>query len=306
MKIRSVNYENIISDFKSGLKTLELAEKYNQKLTNIQRIIRKYGDISKEFTEDYKNSIIKLYNSGISPKEISKILNLKVSRIYKYLKSISILKDKRSANKIHYCNSSYFKIIDSSDKAYFLGLLFADGCNTKIGLTISLAEKDKYILEKLRENLEFTGNLILRKARKINYSNQFCLQIFNKDLSNNLSDLGCIPRKSLILKFPIKEQVPEGLMSHFIRGYFDGDGCIFNPNGKSNSINFVGTKDFIISLKQHFINTLGVKDNKVFIGKNKITTTITWSSIRDTQLIKDYLYNNSNELYLKRKFKKFK
>lgn len=44
---------------------------------------------------------------------------------------------------------------------------------------------------------------------------------------DDLKQLGCIERKSLILKFPTEEQVPFDLLHHFIRGYFDGDGSIF-------------------------------------------------------------------------------
>ena len=57
--------------------------------------------------------------------------------------------------------------------------------------------------------------------------------VTNKHLHTNLSILGCTPRKSLILQFPkdsifkeSKQYSKKELIRHFIRGYFDGDGCI--------------------------------------------------------------------------------
>lgn len=37
---------------------------------------------------------------------------------------------------------------------------------------------------------------------------------------------GCTPAKSLTLEFPSTDIIPEELQSHFMRGYFDGDGCL--------------------------------------------------------------------------------
>lgn len=45
-------------------------------------------------------------------------------------------------------------------------------------------------------------------------------------MANDLINLGCIPRKTLVLKFPNESTVPKQLIKHFIRGYMDGDGCI--------------------------------------------------------------------------------
>ena len=56
-------------------------------------------------------------------------------------------------------NSHYFDQIDSENKAYYLGLLFADGNNFSKhnAITLSLQEEDGYIVEKFKDEIEYEG-----------------------------------------------------------------------------------------------------------------------------------------------------
>ena len=85
--------------------------------------------------------------------------------------------------------------------------------------------------------------------------------IVNKHLWFTLYKLGCVPNKSLILKFP-KLSIflnPKDLVKHFVRGYIDGDGCISyvktNPkdinSNYSPSVSILGTKDFLTVLSYY-------------------------------------------------------
>ena len=58
----------------------------------------------------------------------------------------------------YYYNKDYFSVIDNSDKAYWLGFLYADGCinryyrNEKLkamNLELTLCDEDKKHLQKL-------------------------------------------------------------------------------------------------------------------------------------------------------------
>lgn len=301
MKTRKFDYDKVITDFKNGKTTNELSLKYNTKIFNIQRVIRDYGNIKTQFNEQEKSIIQTSYLNGITPLLISQKYNFKISRVYKYLKSINILKNKKQANKRIFCNENYFDIIDTEDKAYFLGLLYADGCVHKNILSISLQEKDKEILEKFKNFINYTGNLNLVKKRNENQQNQFQIQIISDKLTNSLKNLGCIPNKSLILQFPTEKQVPSHLIHHFIRGYFDGDGSIFN-NGNSKVITIIGSRFFIKDLKVIFNNLL--KTNKIEkIIKNNLL--ISFYKKSEIEKIYTYFYSNSN-IYLQRKYEKFK
>lgn len=129
-------------------------------------------------------------------------------------------------------NENYFDIIDTPQKAYFLGLLYADGCISHTTRTsgsicyimaIALQEDDKYVLEKFRIEMERPNNLLFIRGNDHRKA-KFCFTVSGEKIHHDLEKHGCVERKSLILQFPTT--VPEELMSHFIRGYFDGDGCI--------------------------------------------------------------------------------
>lgn len=149
------------------------------------------------------------------------------------MKSIRDLIDNNRSEmyRIYPLNQKYFDIIDDEYKAYWLGLLYADGCNKddRGSWSIELQEQDKYLLDGLNKSLNCEKPLLFRdlKSKKPNWSNSYTLEINSKYMCERLTELGCHPRKSLTLKFPTENQVPVHLLQHFIRGYIDGDGCIF-------------------------------------------------------------------------------
>lgn len=75
--------------------------------------------------------------------------------------------------------------------------------------------------------------------------------VYNIHLHKTLKSYGCVPKKSLILKFP-KESIfkSSDLIRHFIRGYWDGDGCLTwaDKEHKVANISVLGTKSFLTSI----------------------------------------------------------
>lgn len=138
-------------------------------------------------------------------------------------------------------DETFFDVINTEEKAYFLGLLYADGCNAtkRNAVILSLKEDDKEILEKL--------NNLLQPKKPLGHtkSGQTTLLISNKHISQRLVELGCHRAKTYSLVFPSEGQVPRQLIRHFVRGYFDGDGWV----GKK-SICVVSTLDFCNSLAE--------------------------------------------------------
>ena len=118
-------------------------------------------------------------------------------------------------------NENYFENIDSQEKAYFLGFMYADGCVAKKQnfSRITLQERDKEILEKFKILLNYKGSLHYSKRYKA-----LRLSLFSSKMKQDLIKNGCIPQKTFKLTFP--NWLREDLKRHFIRGYFDGDGCV--------------------------------------------------------------------------------
>lgn len=255
----------------------------------------------KKSLEKYKTGK-ELYLKGNSICHISKVLGVSRSRFSQYLKSEGV-EIKQLPHKIKFDNTVFEKI-DSEDKAYWLGFLYADGSigENRSQIELQLSEKDKAHVYKFRDFIKSTHKISL-KNNKLGSSYRIIVEDVN--MHRDLIKLGCTPRKSLTLKFPTEEQVPKHLLPHFIRGYFDGDGG-FSDTDKTLCVNILGTKEFLEGLKKEVfilnnkkIYPMSYKDN------NKNTYRIQFGSRKDIKIFLDYIYKNSN-INLDRKYEKYK
>lgn len=211
-------------------------------------------------------------------------------------------------------NHHYFDDIDTEDKAYFLGLLYADGCNyfnSKSNNTyLALQVKDEEILKKFNKYLETDRHLSYTRAKIANHSDVCKLTINSKHLCETLIKQGCPPQKTFVLKFPTGKQVPHKLIKHFIRGYFDGDGSISSHMYKSGYVRlsccFVSTLEFCSSLAKLIKAKF---DCNCYIDKrhkdSKNNFNLRLNSNDNIIDFLNWLYEDSY-IYLERKFCKFK
>ena len=120
---------------------------------------------------------------------------------------------------------------------------------------------------------------------------------------------GIVPCKSLILKFPQREQIYP-YEKQFILGYLDGDGCISYRVGKRKSgkvvkyldVSLAGTEDFLSHISQILSEILGIGPRR--IRKYGNIFIMNYYS-QDSKKICSWLYDNPNTLFLKRKYKKY-
>lgn len=193
-----------------------------------------------------------------------------------------------------------FEIIDTEEKAYWLGFLYADGYISKNEnkIELSLAEKDFNHVLKFKNFIGKNNKISYREKTKA-YRYSFRSTICKEDLINK----GCIPNKSLLLKFPTEKQVPKNLIRHFIRGYFDGDGWFTNTES-CFQIGIIGTEDFI----KGFLDTLTNINtkNKIFnVHRENGAKRYVIGSLQDVTNFLNYIYSNCN-IYLDRKYEKYK
>lgn len=209
-------------------------------------------------------------------------------------------------------DETFFDKIDTEKKAYFLGLLYADGYNNtdRNSVNLSLKEDDKDILIKLNnliqptKPLQFVDNSNIKKTKGFeNSQNQYRLVIANKHISQRLVDLGCYKAKTYTLEFPKEEQVPKNLIRHFIRGYFDGDGCVSN-----RVFSMVGTECFLISVQKIMIDKLGLTKTKFYKRHKESSNNIVeirYCGKNNLKKIMNWFYSDAT-IYLERKYEKFK
>jgi hypothetical protein len=247
----------------------------------------------------YEKEILMEYDNGVSGSILAKKYNVSESSIYRLINRLGgNVRSMSDAKKKYTLNENYFENIDSEDKAYFLGLLYADGYNNinKSHVYITLHQQDIEILELF--NKQINSNKPLRKDR-----GYIRLAIENKNVSNQLNKLGCVPNKHNTISLP--NFLDKELMRHFIRGFFDGDGLICESK-TSKQMNITSNKNFISELQQYLIDILGLNKTKIFkrYDKEDSAYTMFYGGRMQLKKIYKYFYNESS-FYLKRKKKKF-
>lgn len=193
-------------------------------------------------------------------------------------------------------DEAFFDAINTEEKAYFLGLLYADGCNAtnRNAVILSLKEDDKDILEKL--------NSLLQPKKPLGHtkSGRTTLLISNKHISQRLIELGCHRAKTYTLEFPKEKQVPSNLIRHFVRGYFDGDGWV----GKK-SICVVSTLSFCNSLAEMLNQELNV-NSYIRARHPERNNNIRMLELnnKSARIFLKWIYRDSN-IHLQRKYERY-
>lgn len=273
--------------------------------------------MSRKLTDDDKINIIKDYlTNNHTCESLAKKYLVTRPAIWNILKIRGVVIRSRSDSHRKYTiNENYFDIINTEQKAYYLGLLYADGCNSPKtnSIKISLQESDISILD--RFNIEINSNRPLNFVKNKNpkRKNFYILNITSKRMSEQLTKLGCFTRKSLILKFPTEEQVPANLIQHFIRGYFDGDGSFYFYKNKSQykklQISLTSTLDFCNYTKDTLYKILtincGIYRPKYSIKRNTTTRELRISGNKQVKIFLDWLYKDAT-IWLDRKYEKYK
>lgn len=265
------------------------------------------------FTKEQKDEIVRLYTKEkLSTPKIGKIMGCSYNKICHILDEFGIQRVNNGVRK-YKINEEYFDCIDTPNKAYILGLMCADGCNfpPKHTAFISLQESDVDLLKQIRTELNSDQPIRIidqsNRCSENNYSyNNMCtLNMYSAHICRSLEKLGVVRNKSLILEFPI---ISSELYSHFIRGYFDGDGSLYqyvkNENNKSIRITFTSTEKFCEKLKEILENTLGIYcgmyDASCHNGVTRVLSITGSASVK----VLDWMYKDA-ELYLQRKYDRY-
>lgn len=263
------------------------------------------------FTEEQQTQIIDMYiNQNMSTVKIGNIFNCGNKVIAKVLEKHSVPRTGVGRRK-YSLNEYYFDEIDTPIKAYILGFFYADGCNYKPKQTISMSlqEDDKDILERIRNEIGSERQLeFLDYTNKhdfgYNYKNQYRLLLFSAHMCRTLEKKGMSPNKSLILEFP--EWLDENLYSHFIRGYFDGDGSVVFPTYSDSAIiTITSTEKFCTFIKDYLEKTLSIRGYITDASNhNGITKVFGIGNKQKVKTFLDWLYKDA-DIYLERKYQRY-
>jgi hypothetical protein len=253
--------------------------------------------------------IISLYESGMSLTKICEKLSINRKALARLLKNNNIVvRSGFSYARKYNLNEHYFDNIDSEEKAYILGFIYADGNNLfrTNRISIHLSKADEEILYKFGK-LIYNGEFSLKYHTKVNNKGKrfeyVYMNMFSEHMSQHLATLGVIEAKSHKIVFP--EWLDESLYRHFIRGLIDGDGWIYIPNNNRDSPNvgLICTRQVNDKLLTFFDKELGLSSYICRAHKQDIDVMceIRIKNYHQCKILLDWLYKDSI-IYLKRKY----
>lgn len=298
-------HDKWVEMYNIGVSGDQISKIYNCDKSNVYEVLRKHTRIR------VVDSVLDLYGDIWKNKYIDGDVVVDIAKEYKYSKSCVLNTIKRAGVSIDKPNirpyteprecMHYFDTIDSPDKCYFLGLLLADGglCSSKYSVNISLKSIDGYMIDAFARLFNTSSTSVSRfdnRAGKIYYSKRS--SICSKHLYLRLIELGIFPRKTYIDSDYIFNNIPADYMSHFLRGFFDGDGTIGIYNNRPR-MGFVGC-NLVMNKISNIIHELGFSYKKPLASKSWYS--ITWGAVKEVIGIMDYMYKDAN-IFLTRKRK---
>ncbi len=215
---------------------------------------------------------------------------------------------------------TFFDNIETEIQAYLLGFYAADGSIDQKRKTfrIELQKEDIEIIELYKNLISKDARIYRTKEREfigprgkiIHAHGNVGIDITSTSICNSLVGLGFGYHKSYEkLHLP---NIDKPLIRHFIRGYFDGDGCfttcITKPENRPNyylKVRFsIDSKTSSLLLEiQKFLSEIGINVHINYLKRDKMWR-LTTGSKKEANKIFHFLYDDSN-FYLSRKFNKF-
>ena len=265
---------------------------------------------NKKMIEDFMND----YKSGLSTIKIGKKYNVSYTTVYNYLKNNNIKIRSASQRARKYAiNETFFNIIDMQEKAYFLGILYADGCNSteRNSITLALKKDDNDILKKLSalvyqnndRPLECRpGRIVKLNGRNYKSNGLYALTMASKTISERLNELGVVKAKTHKITFPTF--LSHELISHFVRGYFDGDGSVSLKKSGQTILSIIGTRKFCKSLQDIINKKLNLNPTVCHAKKgSKVQQFALHGNIVCLKFL-NWMYKDAT-IYLDRKYNKY-
>lgn len=248
-----------------------------------------------------KERILELYNKGLNIAEIAEETGCDRTNISHRLKKLGIeiqrdySKTRRSRVNRLAVDEDYFEYIDTEAKAYFLGVMYSDGSVSKNQFYLKL--KDEDVIQQFKQELKTEAPI-----RRIETPwDAYILEVSCKKLCQHLTNQGCVPNKTRVIQVP---KLREDLYRHFIRGFFDGDGCL-QLNDKIYHCKFDLTSASLQFLEQlrPIITARAITNGSLQKETKYDVWHLNYSGHQVIQIM-DWLYEDTH-FYMKRKHDKY-
>ncbi len=295
------NEQDVISDYESGMGVYALAKKYGVSHSPVYRFLKRRGIQFRDYSiKCNNNKVLDDYRDGLSSREVAQKHGISPASVLRLCHRFNIPLHSKDDFRLYTFNENAFDNMDDEYSNYWMGFLFADGCNDGRGLVLDLKTGDKSHLRKFCSFLSFSGPIVDRKP-KIRNGKTYKMSgvtICSTSFANKLSTLGCVRRKSLKLEFP--KWLDSDKVSHFLRGYFDGDGTLsLSPSRLSGGCAITSSTEFCLHIKKLLSPIINFKIQHLSGSKKSAFL----RNSKRFEFIKflDYIYENS-DVYLDRKY----
>ena len=252
------------------------------------------------WTDTEVETLKKSIAAGLFMPDILKVINRSEKCIFNKMHELDLhFREKTEIEKSNYrraytVDDNYFENIDTQKRAYWLGWLITDGyiltkLNTKRGVTnvnsigLKLSEKDRYVLEDFKKDLNTDVSIKTIKSRKvIEYTNKITnktvcikggnqaeLRFSSAKMVQDLEKFGIHQNKTYDVVFP--KELDSKYYPGFIAGVISGDGCVdIKKNHNKGFIlrcSIAGNYDLLENIKNILVKEIGFNKEKKILKK---------------------------------------
>ncbi len=242
------------------------------------------------WTPEQERDIRQLYTSGKSLTAIGKIYGVSYSSMWRLCDRMGL--ECRDGNRQYTIDEHIFDVIDTQEKAYWLGFIWADGCVYRKVLSVALQIRDGHHLQGLATLLGSD-----KPVRERHYD--FDKAEFTANsvyLTNRLQELGILkgrPDHHLML-----DQILDHLLGAWTRGFFDGDGC---ASATAHSVGFCGSAPFLHHLRELLSRHTGTNPSiSVYKNTQSDYYSVVYKGYYNAHKITDWMYQDAT-VFLARK-----
>ncbi len=311
-KFNEKQKNDIISKYNSRICITHLSHEYNVDRSVIERFLIINGVKLRPRINLDEQEVCKLYLEGKTLSKLRIIFKSSLKTLKNILSKNNIkIKDSIDSRTKYKINDNFLNNPETwtEKQSYFMGWLSSDGTFTlNKGVRIYLQETDKRILEILKNIIDYGGNLLYERRDKVNdiitgnFKNRWGLAFSNRNIAKDLSKLGITNNKTHNLEFP--NYLNKDLFCHYLRAYYEGDGCFCISKENKISISLIATEQFLLELQKFLKTTLGINS---FMKKSKCIDSVKvlrFGGYLNALIFFNFIYNDAH-FVLKRKFRKF-
>nr|DAN04900.1 MAG TPA: endonuclease [Caudoviricetes sp.] len=308
--------EKIVQLYKEGMAVSKISQIMCRHVSTIKKILaeqnivaeKRYKGPKREFSQEEDELIIHELARGSGYNYVARLLDCCKDTVERRAQELQcFVHSYRHKNRD--MNENYFEVIDSEEKAYFLGLLYTDGSvrcvreNSK-QVRLQLQLQDEPIIQRFKEVLNADCQIVYDKRPGKECAG---IEITNQKLFDDLGKYGIIPNKTYAShSLP---SIPEDFIIPFLRGLFDGDGVFsFADNYDHCSVGYVAYYEAEVQQFQEYIDFfLNKTEHNIISHKDDKTGSsyrCSWGGRNQSLRILTLLYRGAT-IYLPRKYEKY-